>query len=512
MLLERPRTAGDREERAPESGALHLTWRHALLLIVAVGAIVRFATLGTQGFWRDEWLTIGIISQGPGGIVDQTINHDTSPPLYFLVAAGWERVFGSGEFALRSLSALFGTATIPAVYAAGAALGSRRAGLVAAALTTASPLMIWYSQEARPYALFAFLAALSFLFFVQALRGGGRRWLWGWAIASTFALSTHYFAIVLIGVEAAWLLWRLTGSRRTVAIAIGVVAAVSLALLPIAAARQDLADWISAIDLGERFLQLPQHFVMGFTTPWEVLPVLVASTTAAVAFFAFARASASTRRIATLSGAVALGGAGVALIAALGGADYLISRNLIELWAPAAVALGALLGGSVVDRLGRPAANRAGPATAAALCILGLALTVWNATTPSAGRPDWAQLTEALGPPTEKRVIASHSTSTSPLGLYLEGAWMMAPGESTEAAELDVIQFESFTDHGIGPCWWVGSCGGELAVPEFSAPPRRSVLVDEGSTSLFRYRRYRISQPVKLPPEETAEAWVQPPS
>ena len=46
----------------------------------------------------------------------------------------WQKVFGSGDIALRSLSALLGTATIPVVYAAARELASRRAGLLAAGL------------------------------------------------------------------------------------------------------------------------------------------------------------------------------------------------------------------------------------------------------------------------------------------------------------------------------------------------------------------------------------------
>ena len=40
-------------------------------------------------------------------------------------------------------------------------LGGRRAALAAAALAASSPLLIWYSQEARAYALLVALCALS---------------------------------------------------------------------------------------------------------------------------------------------------------------------------------------------------------------------------------------------------------------------------------------------------------------------------------------------------------------
>ena len=38
------------------------------------------------------------------------LGQETTPPLYFMLAWGWAKVFGFGEEGLRSLSALAGTA------------------------------------------------------------------------------------------------------------------------------------------------------------------------------------------------------------------------------------------------------------------------------------------------------------------------------------------------------------------------------------------------------------------
>ena len=517
MLLQGPRPGGAEGGAATATAARFLS-RHALLLVVGIGALVRFATLASQDYWFDEYLSVGIIQLGPGEIIDRTIGNDTSPPLYFLIAAGWERVFGTGEVALRSLSALFGTATIPIAYAAGVALGSRRAGLFAAALTASSPLMIWYSQEARPYALFALLSTISFLCFVHALNGRGRGWLGGWVAASVLALGTHYFAIFLIVAEAAWLLWRSVGARRSAAIAIAIVSAAGLALLAIAAERAELAGWIAGIDFSDRVLQVPQHFVVGLNTPWEALAPVATVATLLVAFRALLRAEAETRRIVAVAGSVTLIGTGMPLAAPLLNADYLLSRNLIGLWAPAAIALAALLAAPQVDRLRRPAPNRLGAATAAALCVGGLAIAVWTAATPAAGRPDWGELARGLGPAQVKRVIASEHYQTRPFGPHLDASQDLVFRVQTPASELDVIDFRKTTDYGVGPCWWGAGCGGSPATAPVRAP-RGFALVDEGATPLFEYRRYRAREPRLLPPPDAGcahprncrilEAWVQ---
>ena len=75
------------------------------------------------------------------------------------------------------------------------------------------PFLVWYSQEARAYGLFALLAAVGLFFFGQALRAGGHWAFVGWAIASSLALATHYFAVFLIVPEAVWLLLRSPARR-----------------------------------------------------------------------------------------------------------------------------------------------------------------------------------------------------------------------------------------------------------------------------------------------------------
>src|SRR5687767_10491897 len=148
-------TATAARVQAPSlAGVAELVSRHAVLLIVLGGAVIRFTTLDSQGFWIDEHVQIRTVSQPGSELLPTILDAETQPPLYLVIAKAWQAVFGLGEVGIRSLSAVAGIATIPVVYAAGRLLGSPRAGLIAAALTAASPFMIWYSQEARPYALF----------------------------------------------------------------------------------------------------------------------------------------------------------------------------------------------------------------------------------------------------------------------------------------------------------------------------------------------------------------------
>jgi uncharacterized membrane protein len=119
--------------------------------LVGVAAALRFYGIGHQGFWFDEANTAQLVQFSPGRMLGLLPQSESTPPLYYCVAWVWARLWGDGEAGLRSLSAVAGVLVVPVAYGAGARLMSRRAGLVAAVLTACSPLLIWYSQEARSY-------------------------------------------------------------------------------------------------------------------------------------------------------------------------------------------------------------------------------------------------------------------------------------------------------------------------------------------------------------------------
>src|SRR3954447_1785926 len=214
----------DRAVRPAVAGAAVTRGERALLaLIVAAGAAIRFIGLGSQSWSPDEGVTVALLKLGFGDLFTALRHSESTPPLYYYLAWLWAKVFGLNEAGLRSLSALAGTLTVPVAYVAGASLVTRRAGLVVAALAAFNPLLVWYSQESRSYALLVLLVTASFAFFAQDRVG------W-WAAASVAALATHYFAAFVVLPEAVWLAWEL---RRRALWPLAAVAAAGAALLPL---------------------------------------------------------------------------------------------------------------------------------------------------------------------------------------------------------------------------------------------------------------------------------------
>ena len=157
---------------------------------------------------------------------------------------------------------------MPLGYPIGRQLASRRVGLILAALLAFNPMLIWYSQEARSYALLVFFGALSFFFFVRALDTGRGRDLALWALASALALCSHYFACLRRrdrgGLAAVALRAPLDASccRRSPR-----SAPRALALLPLIAAQTNPnhIGWIEESPLPERFWETGVSFLIGET-------------------------------------------------------------------------------------------------------------------------------------------------------------------------------------------------------------------------------------------------------
>jgi mannosyltransferase len=463
-------------------------WRLLVGLTIAA-ALLRFATIDVQSYWFDEALTAKLVGMSFGSMLSSVPDTELTPPLYYVLAWPWAHVVGTEEASLRSLSALFGIATVPVSYCVGRELVSPRAGHLVAALVAFNPLLVWYSQEARPYSLLVLLAALSVLFFARSLRLRRHGDLWLWSAASALALLTHYYAAFLVVPEALWLVWAWRPRARAL-IAGGLVVAVGAALIPLALHERARigTGYIEGLSLRRRAIGVPEDFLTGlvvkFDATWEQLLDALALVVGAAAVWLALRRGDSGRRGAVLAAALALAAVGVPALLALAGLDYLNTRNVIAGCLPALVVLAA----------GFDAAwPRAGVAGVATLAAVGVAVTVVVAADEGYHRSDFRGAAEALartataGAP--RALVVPAVAGEVAFGQYLDGLRRARSG-SVPVAEVALVTPRSSM---LG-----GRAAARPRVPP--VPPRPFRLVQRRYAETFTLLRYRAPRPVAVRP------------
>ena len=131
----------------------NIPWLWPVALVTLAGFVLRMIHLADVPPRWDEGWSVAHASLSLDELFIITAA-DVHPPLYYLLLGLWQDIFGVNLMGARYLSVLMSLPAIPLAYAATCAwLHSRRAGLIAAALTAWLPLLVYYSAVIRMYAL-----------------------------------------------------------------------------------------------------------------------------------------------------------------------------------------------------------------------------------------------------------------------------------------------------------------------------------------------------------------------
>jgi len=269
-----------------------------LWLWIALGLVLRFANLTSKAVWTDEFATL-VFSLGNSfrmvpldqvipltdllaplqpshdATAQDVVRHLTSesnhPPLYFLLNFWWLQLFPPRPdglvsiWAVRSLAALFGVFSIPAIFGLSwLTFRSWRVAHLAALLTAISPFGVYLAQEARHYTLpiLWVIASLACLVVVvrKLVQGNPPPWwvCWMWIVVNGLGMATHYFmgitlaaaGVVLLG-TGIWQLRQDGHLKRPLWLRVGVAIAGTLASiliwLPIVqnVGDSNLTEWIA---------------------------------------------------------------------------------------------------------------------------------------------------------------------------------------------------------------------------------------------------------------------------
>lgn len=224
----------------------------ALLVAVALGAVLRGLRLQQLGdFDFDEVASVWYARSLPldiiGAIADAPFEH---PPLYYVALHYWTTWFGEQEPLVRWLSVPFGVLLIPATFQLARMYLRPWAAVFAAGVVAVSPLLIFFSREARMYAAAALFGTLALWLFERAMRRGRPRdWLW---LALTIVLGAYvdYTAALAVVAMNLSLPWRLGRQRRRVLVFAAMELACLAAALPWLLLARGVQDSLPAFGTG----------------------------------------------------------------------------------------------------------------------------------------------------------------------------------------------------------------------------------------------------------------------
>ena len=195
--------------------------RLSLLGLILLAMALRLYHLDVQSLWYDEGVTAQVARLGAPALARWTAE-DIQPPLYYLLVGGWLRLLqpwtGPLAYVLRFVSAVIGVLLVALAMGVGAPAVVGGAGLVAAGLAAISPIMVYYGQEARMYALLVTLVAATALIIVHWAERRtltSDRLVVAYVALGLAALYTHYFAGFALLALALYWLWRWQQAGRS---------------------------------------------------------------------------------------------------------------------------------------------------------------------------------------------------------------------------------------------------------------------------------------------------------
>lgn len=395
------------------------------VLIVAALTVVGVAlrvVLADQSLFADELSTHYVVT-GRSLFDAISIVHtdaEITPPLYFALTWLTTRIGDTAEL-LRLPSLIAGAAAIPLVYLVGVRTVGRRAALVAAALTTLSPFMAYYSAEARGYALVVALVLLSTLALLLAVDGGRTRWWVLYAVCTCAAVYTHYTSVFALAGQLGWLLWAHPQARRPALIA---SAAAAVAFLPwLSGLRGDLNS--TTTDILSNLQPFTSTFVFRSLTHWavgypyatpisrirdlpgiEALVLLALALLVALAGYARGARPRLDRRVALMFVLALSVPVGEAVASAIG-SNLLGTRNLAVSWPALALCAGWFL---------TSAGRRAG-AFAAGLAIAAFAIGAVKLFGADFRRPDFNNVAAFIDREAASGDLVVDGANLSPAGI-----------------------------------------------------------------------------------------------
>ncbi len=247
----------------------------AFVLLFCIGAFLRAHNFWAPDLWLDEYGTWWVVSAPTWTeTARRAIDFQGQSPFYFLIVKFFTTLFREGAFQLRLPSVIFGILTLlVTLRLARQIFRAKDFAFASLAIFSINEPLIWFSQNARPYALALFLALLSISLYLDFLKSP--RFLQGvlYAVPTALLIYAHFlfgflflFQVIYAAVRFGW---RSLLSKNWLL----AFAWISLLCLPLSGqiihlyGRRQTLDWIPHIVQSIQASSLARSFA----DPWALI-------------------------------------------------------------------------------------------------------------------------------------------------------------------------------------------------------------------------------------------------
>jgi len=231
------------------------------MFVILVGAALRLAAyLTVRSLWLDEaMLANNIVGRTFGALLGPLGQNQSAPWLFLFGERAAAIVFGPNELALRLLPLTAGILLPWVVWRTATRLADRETGIIAASIVALSPLLLYYSNEVKPYGTDALVSAALAFATLRVLEDveDRRQWL---VLVFTGAVGLVAAFPIAFVLPAGWgalfasaNVRRSPRARRMLSLA-AIVWAATLALLYVLVIRRATSDSFLTTYFSDRFL------------------------------------------------------------------------------------------------------------------------------------------------------------------------------------------------------------------------------------------------------------------
>lgn len=168
--------------------------------IVLIGISLSIFLSAYISFWIDESMVVNLSYENNSTIISELLIKEAHPPIYYFLIKAIRIIFGDKELYFRLISFLFFGLISIYVFLLGREIGGKSTGFFSLILWSSNYFLLFYSKQARPYAMLAFLSVASLYYFYHLLilKDFRTKNIGFYLIFTIIGLYTNYWFVLIL--------------------------------------------------------------------------------------------------------------------------------------------------------------------------------------------------------------------------------------------------------------------------------------------------------------------------